>query len=48
MVKEVKASHILVAKRTDAERLIDKINGGSKFEDLARKLFASREPGDRL
>lgn len=37
MVKEVKASHILVAKRTDAERLIAKINGGSKFEDLARK-----------
>ncbi len=37
MVKEVKASHILVAKRTDAERLIAKINGGSNFEDLARK-----------
>ncbi len=28
MVKQVKASHILVDKLTDAERLIDKLKGG--------------------
>jgi len=37
MVKQVKASHILVDKLTDAEKLVDKLKGGSKFEDLARK-----------
>ena len=37
MVNQVKASHILVDKLTDAERLVDKLKGGSKFEDLARK-----------
>ena len=37
MVNQVKASHILVDKLADAEKLADKIKGGSKFEDLARK-----------
>ena len=37
MVKQVRASHILVDKQSDAERLIDKLKSGSRFEDLARK-----------
>ena len=36
MVSQVKASHILVDKQSDAEKLMDKLKGGSKFEDLAR------------
>ena len=37
MVTEVRASHILVDKKAEAERLIQKINSGSSFEDLAKK-----------
>jgi peptidyl-prolyl cis-trans isomerase C len=37
MVNEVRASHILVDKKLDAEKLIEKLKSGSKFEDLAKK-----------
>ena len=37
MAKEVRASHILVNKKLDADKLMEKLKGGSNFEDLARK-----------
>ena len=37
MVKEVRASHILVDSKLEADKLIAQINGGRKFEDLAKK-----------
>lgn len=37
MVKEVRASHILVANKMEAEKLVGQLNSGSKFEDLAKK-----------
>ncbi len=34
---EYRARHILVEKEEDAKKLLQQINGGAKFEDLARK-----------
>lgn len=40
---EYRARHILVEKEDDAKALIKQINGGAKFEDLAKKN--SKDPG---
>ena len=40
---EFRARHILVEKEEDAVNLIKQINGGAKFEDLAKKN--SKDPG---
>lgn len=37
MVNEVRASHILVASKSEALQIIDKLNSGAKFENLAQK-----------
>lgn len=37
MVNEVRASHILVGSRKEADKLLNKIKAGAKFEDLAKK-----------
>jgi peptidyl-prolyl cis-trans isomerase C len=37
MANEVRASHILVDKKPDPDRLMEKLKGGANFEDLARK-----------
>ncbi len=37
MVNEVRASHILVDKKLDAEKIIEKLNSGAKFEAQAQK-----------
>jgi parvulin-like peptidyl-prolyl isomerase len=37
MASEVRASHILVDTKPEAERLVDKLKGGASFEDMARK-----------
>jgi len=37
MVKQVKASHILVKGQGKAQELYDKIKGGANFEDLAKQ-----------
>ncbi|MPM87272.1 putative parvulin-type peptidyl-prolyl cis-trans isomerase [bioreactor metagenome] len=41
--KEYKASHILVEKEDQAKAIIDQINKGAKFEDIAKK--ESKDPG---
>ncbi|MFO7618548.1 MAG: hypothetical protein R6W91_02675 [Thermoplasmata archaeon] len=38
MANEVRASHILVDKKTDADKLMEKLKSGSNFEDLARSV----------
>jgi peptidyl-prolyl cis-trans isomerase C len=40
---EYRARHILVEKEDDAKALIKQLNGGAKFEDLAKKN--SKDPG---
>lgn len=40
---EYRARHILVEKEDDAKNLIKQLNGGAKFEDLAKK--SSKDPG---
>lgn len=40
---EYRARHILVEKEEEAKALIKQINGGAKFEDVARK--SSKDPG---
>jgi peptidyl-prolyl cis-trans isomerase C len=40
---EYRARHILVEKEDDAKNLIKQINGGAKFEDVAKKN--SKDPG---
>jgi peptidyl-prolyl cis-trans isomerase C len=42
--KEYKARHILVDKEDDAKAIIDKLNKGEKFEDLAKQ---SKDPGSK-
>ena len=37
MANEVRASHILVDSKTEAIQIIDKLNSGAKFENLAQK-----------
>ena len=38
MVSEIRASHILVANETHCKELIEQLNKGASFEDLARKF----------
>ncbi|MFO8051594.1 MAG: peptidylprolyl isomerase [Thermoplasmatota archaeon] len=38
MVEQVKASHILVNKRADADNILNRIRSGARFEDMARKF----------
>jgi len=42
--KDYKARHILVEKEADATAIIDKLNKGEKFEDLAKQ---SLDPGSK-
>jgi peptidyl-prolyl cis-trans isomerase C len=37
MAPQVRASHILVGSKTDAEKLLNRIRSGARFEDLAKK-----------
>jgi peptidyl-prolyl cis-trans isomerase C len=37
MVSQVRASHILVSSRKEADKLLNRIKAGAKFDDLARK-----------
>lgn len=37
MVTQVRASHILVSSKDEAEKLLNKLRAGARFEDLARK-----------
>jgi peptidyl-prolyl cis-trans isomerase C len=46
MVKQVKASHILVKGQGKAQDLLDKINAGASFEELA-KQFSECPSGKR-
>ena len=48
--KEYKARHILVEKDADAKDIIEQLNKGAKFEDLAKqsKDIGSREKGGEL
>ena len=50
MSNKVTAKHILVDKKTLAEDLIERINAGEKFEDLAKKFSScpSRKKGGSL
>jgi peptidyl-prolyl cis-trans isomerase C len=43
--KEYRARHILVEKKEDAEAAIKQIQGGAKFEDVAKSL--SKDPGSK-
>ena len=42
---EVRARHILVGSRTEAETLISRIQSGAPFEDLARRFSRDRATG---
>ena len=50
MVNKVTARHILVDKKTLAEEIIEQINQGSKFEEMAKKhsTCPSRKKGGSL
>ena len=50
MVNKVTARHILVDKKTLAEEIIEEINGGTKFEEMARKYSTcpSKKKGGNL
>jgi peptidyl-prolyl cis-trans isomerase C len=50
MVNKVTAKHILVDKKTLAEDIIEEINSGAKFEELARKYSncPSKKKGGNL
>ncbi len=37
MASQVRASHILVDSRKDADKILNRIKAGAKFEDLAKK-----------
>lgn len=37
MASKVRASHILVGSRKEADKLMNRLKAGAKFEDLARK-----------
>jgi peptidyl-prolyl cis-trans isomerase C len=43
--KEYKASHILVAKESEAKDIIAKLKKGAKFEDLAKKMSTDKGSG---
>ena len=49
MVKEVRASHILVGSEEKAKELLEKIKNGYKFEDIAKtdsKCPSGKKGGD--
>ena len=50
MVNKIQAKHILVDKKTQAEEIIEQINQGAQFEELARKYStcSSRKKGGNL
>ncbi|MFX0123692.1 MAG: peptidylprolyl isomerase [Candidatus Hodarchaeota archaeon] len=50
MVNKIIAKHILVDKKSLAEDIIEQLNAGSKFEDLAKKFSncPSRKKGGSL
>jgi peptidyl-prolyl cis-trans isomerase C len=50
MVNKITAKHILVDKKSLAEDIIEQLNTGSKFEDLAKKFSdcPSRKKGGSL
>jgi peptidyl-prolyl cis-trans isomerase C len=37
MTSQVKASHILVSSRKEADKVLNKLKAGARFEDLAKK-----------
>ena len=47
---KIRAKHILVEKRSEAERILEELKKGAKFEDLARKysLCPSKKRGGDL
>ncbi|MCK4895837.1 MAG: peptidyl-prolyl cis-trans isomerase [Candidatus Heimdallarchaeota archaeon] len=49
-MSKIKASHILVKKRSEADRLLKEIQTGTEFADLARKhsLCSSGKKGGSL
>ena len=50
MVNKITARHILVEKMTQAEDIIEQINNGAKFEEMARKYSTcpSKKKGGNL
>ena len=50
MVDKITARHILVDKKTLAENIIEEINQGAKFEEMAKKYSncPSRKKGGNL
>lgn len=49
-MSKIKASHILVKKRSEADRLLKEIQGGADFADIARKssICSSSKKGGSL
>ncbi|MBY9000210.1 MAG: peptidylprolyl isomerase [Candidatus Heimdallarchaeota archaeon] len=49
-MSKIKASHILVKKRSEADRLLKEIQGGTDFADIARKssICSSSKKGGSL
>ena len=37
MVDQVRASHILIEGKTEAQKVLERVKGGANFEDMARK-----------
>jgi peptidyl-prolyl cis-trans isomerase C len=50
MTNKITARHILVDKKTLAENIIEEINSGAKFEEMAKKYSTcpSRKKGGNL
>ncbi|MFX0181899.1 MAG: peptidylprolyl isomerase [Candidatus Hodarchaeota archaeon] len=50
MANKIQAKHILVDKQSLAEDIIEQINGGARFEEMARKYSTcpSRKKGGNL
>ncbi len=50
MVNKIQAKHILVDKQSQAEDIIERINGGARFEEMAKKFSTcpSRKKGGNL
>lgn len=50
MANKIQAKHILVDKQSQAEEIIEKINSGARFEEMAKKFSTcpSRKKGGNL
>jgi len=50
MANKIQAKHILVDKQSLAENIIEQINGGARFEEMAKKYSTcpSRKKGGNL